>query len=112
MAAVGAASRSSAPGADCDDRHARYDSPVAPAAQRLKVDAPEAEGWMASVLPEIRRLVGRMATDNPSWGYTRIQHALKNGTRVHISLVKFVRIEGAARNRIGSVVRRIAYVDP
>ena len=27
---------------------------------------------------EIRRLVVRMATDNPSWGYTRIQRALKN----------------------------------
>jgi putative transposase len=32
---------------------------------------------------EIRRLVIRMATDNPSWGYTRIQGALKNvGHRV------------------------------
>jgi hypothetical protein len=27
---------------------------------------------------EIRRLVIRMAGDNPSWGYTRIQGALKN----------------------------------
>jgi len=32
---------------------------------------------------EIRRLVVRMATDNPSWGYTRIQGALRNlGHRV------------------------------
>jgi putative transposase len=31
-----------------------------------------------SVLPEIRRLVLRMATENPQWGYTRIQGALKN----------------------------------
>ncbi|MET0213764.1 MAG: hypothetical protein ABW292_12210, partial [Vicinamibacterales bacterium] len=30
------------------------------------------------VLAEIRRLVARMATENPSWGYTRIQGALKN----------------------------------
>ena len=28
-----------------------------------------------TTLPEIRRLVVRMATDNPSWGYTRIQGA-------------------------------------
>jgi hypothetical protein len=30
------------------------------------------------VLAEIRRLVVRMAKDNPTWGYTRIQGALKN----------------------------------
>ena len=30
------------------------------------------------VLAEIRRLVVRMAEDNPTWGYTRIQGALKN----------------------------------
>ena len=29
-------------------------------------------------LAEIRRLVVRMATQNPTWGYTRIQGALKN----------------------------------
>jgi hypothetical protein len=30
------------------------------------------------VLAEIRRLVVRMAQDNPTWGYTRIVGALKN----------------------------------
>src|SRR6476660_688403 len=30
------------------------------------------------VLAEIRRLVIRMAEENPTWGYTRIQGALKN----------------------------------
>jgi transposase InsO family protein len=41
-----------------------------------------------NVLPEIRRLVVRMATENPSWGYTRIQGALKNlGHRVARSTI-------------------------
>ena len=36
-----------------------------------------------NVLLEIRRLVVRMAEENPTWGYTRIQGALKNpGYRV------------------------------
>jgi putative transposase len=41
-----------------------------------------------TALPEIRRLVVRMATENPSWGYTRIQGALKNlGHRVARSTI-------------------------
>jgi putative transposase len=40
------------------------------------------------VLPEIRRLVVRMAEENPTWGYTRIQGALKNvGHRVGRSTI-------------------------
>ena len=40
------------------------------------------------VLMEIRRLVVRMATENSSWGYTRIQGALKNvGHRVGRSTI-------------------------
>src|SRR5262245_9657978 len=40
------------------------------------------------VLGEIRRLVVRMAEDNPTWGYTRIQGALKNvGHRVGRSTI-------------------------
>ena len=41
-----------------------------------------------SALGEIRRLVVRMATENPTWGYTRIQGALKNvGHRVARSTI-------------------------
>src|SRR5258705_12353412 len=41
-----------------------------------------------AVLAEIRRLVVRMATENPRWGYTRIQGALKNvGHRVARSTI-------------------------
>jgi transposase InsO family protein len=40
------------------------------------------------VLAEIRRLVMRMAEENPTWGYTRIQGALKNvGHRVGRSTI-------------------------
>jgi transposase InsO family protein len=40
------------------------------------------------VLAEIRRLVVRMAEENPTWGYTRIQGALKNvGHRVARSTI-------------------------
>jgi hypothetical protein len=40
------------------------------------------------VLAEIRSLVVRMAVDNPTWGYTRIQGALKNvGHRVGRSTI-------------------------
>jgi putative transposase len=41
-----------------------------------------------AVLAEIRRLVVRMADENPTWGYTRIQGALKNvGHRVGRSTI-------------------------
>jgi hypothetical protein len=41
-----------------------------------------------AILAEIRRLVVRMAEENPTWGYTRIQGALKNvGHRVGRSTI-------------------------
>jgi putative transposase len=50
---------------------------------------------------EIRRLVVRMATENPSWGYTRIQGALKNlGHQVARSTVaKILRQQGIPPSR-------------
>jgi len=53
------------------------------------------------VQAEIRRLVGRMATDNPSWGYTRIQGALKNlGHRVARSTIaKILKEQGIPPSR-------------
>jgi putative transposase len=42
-----------------------------------------------NVLLAIRRLVERMAVENPTWGYTRIQGALKNvGHRVGRSTIR------------------------
>jgi putative transposase len=42
----------------------------------------------SGVQKDIRRLVVRMVTDNPQWGYTRIQGALKNiGHRVARSTI-------------------------
>jgi putative transposase len=41
------------------------------------------------VMPEIQRLVVRMAAENPTWGYTRMQGALKNvGHRIGRSTIR------------------------
>jgi len=48
----------------------------------------ERKSGRRGVLAEIRRVVVRMAEDNPTWGYTRIQGALKNvGHRVGRSTI-------------------------
>jgi helix-turn-helix protein len=42
------------------------------------MDLREAARRSSGVFAEIRRLVVRMAEENPTWGYTRILGALKN----------------------------------
>lgn len=60
---------------------------MAPAAGGVQVD-PFEEAHRRGVLAEIRQLVVRMAEENPTWGYTRMQGALKNlGHRVGRSTV-------------------------
>jgi len=58
---------------------------------------------------EIRRLVIRMAGDNPSWGYTRIQGALKNlNHRVARSTIaKILREQGIPPSRERPMTWRI-----
>lgn len=49
---------------------------------------PDVAASRRGVLTEIRRLTVRMAEENPTWGYTRIQGALKNvGHRVGRSTI-------------------------
>lgn len=50
------------------------------------------------MLAEIRRLVVRMAEENPAWGYTRIRGAMKNlGHRVGRSTIaRILKAQGIA----------------
>jgi len=66
-----------------------------------KMDIRSAATRPTWVLAEIRLLVLRMATENPSWGYTRIQGALKNvGHRVARSTIaSILKAEGIPPSR-------------
>jgi HTH-like domain len=57
---------------------------------------------------EIRRLVVQMAIDNPSWGYTRIQGALKNlGHRVaRATVARILKKQGISPSRERPMQRR------
>ena len=56
------------------------------------------------VLAEIRQLVRRMAEENPRWGYTRIQGALKNlGHRVGRSTIARILRAHEILNRTGFI---------
>ena len=59
---------------------------------------PNTRSGRHGVLAEIRRLVVRMADENPTWGYTRIQGALKNvGHRVGRSTIaRILKLHGVS----------------
>ena len=58
-------------------------------------------GRPAGLQAHLRALVIRMATENPTWGYTRIQGALKNvGHRVgHSTIARILRAAGIPPGR-------------
>jgi HTH-like domain len=61
---------------------------LAPPPRRTKWTYAQKGTSRRGVLAEIRQLVRRMAKENPTWGYTRIQGALKNvGHRVGRSTI-------------------------
>ncbi len=63
----------------CDDRDhrgARYDLEVASRDHRRGMGLPAKARGGGGVMQEIRELTVRMAEENPSWGYARIQGAL------------------------------------
>ena len=69
-------SRPCGPAGDRHDRDAGHVAAVASPADCAEMDVREPAG-RRGVLLEIRRLVVRMAEENPTWGYTRIQGALE-----------------------------------
>ena len=61
-----------------DPRDARDDPALASRTRRSDVEVSGWAGRPAGLQAHRRALVVRMATENPTWGYTRIQGALKN----------------------------------
>jgi putative transposase len=78
LAAKGKRLRSPGPEAGGDHRDAGHDPALVPAADRSEVDIRVQARGTSGLRKEIASLIVRMATENPAWGYSRIQGALKN----------------------------------
>lgn len=62
--------------------------------------------WRPGLVKEIAALIVRMGTENPAWGYSRSQGALKNiDQRVARSTVAKVSRDNGIRRRSGGLLR-------
>ena len=81
----------------CDGRHARHLLRWHRGLIARKWTYARRRPGRPGLLVEIRRLVVRITTDNPSWGYTRIQGDHNLGHRVRSTIASVLKAEVRAR---------------